>query len=39
LLGVVELARAAGVLPEDVVDILEGLLEHGRAATEVGPSF
>lgn len=29
LLGVVQLAGATRVLPEDIVDILEGLLEHG----------
>ena len=29
LLGVVEFAGATGVLPEDVVDIFEGLFEHG----------
>jgi len=28
LLGVVELAGAAGVLPEDIVDVFESLLEH-----------
>jgi hypothetical protein len=28
LLGVVEFTRAAGILPEDVVDIFEGLFEH-----------
>ncbi len=28
LLGVVQLGRAAGLFPEDVVDVLEGLLEH-----------
>ena len=29
LLGVVELAGATGILPKDVVDVFEGLLEHG----------
>ena len=29
LLGVVELGGAAGLFPEDVVDVLEGLFEHG----------
>ena len=29
LLGVVEFAGAAGVFPEDVVDVFEGLFEHG----------
>jgi hypothetical protein len=28
LLGVVELRGAAGLFPEDVVDVAEGLLEH-----------
>lgn len=28
LLGVVELAGATGVFPEDVIDVFEGLLEH-----------
>ena len=28
LLGVVEFAGAAGVFPEDVVDVFEGLFEH-----------
>ncbi len=28
LLGVVELGRAAGLFPEDVVDVLEGLFKH-----------
>ena len=31
LLGVIELGSAAGLFPEDVVDILESLLEHGWA--------
>ena len=31
LLRVVELAGAAGILPEDVVDVLEGLFKHGEA--------
>src|SRR3569832_1018463 len=30
LLGIVEFRRAAGLLPENVVDILEGLFEHSR---------
>ena len=30
LLGVVEFTGAAGVLPEDVVDVFEGLFEHGN---------
>lgn len=30
LLGVVEFTRAASVLPEDVVDVFEGLFEHGN---------
>ena len=38
LLGVVELGGAAGLFPEDVVDVLEGLFEHREpsllAATE-----
>jgi hypothetical protein len=34
LLGVVELAAAAGVLVQDVVDVLEGLLEHGEADSQ-----
>ena len=29
LLGVVELGGAAGLFPEDVVDVFEGLFEHG----------
>jgi|GEM_PF-686144 len=29
LLGVIEFAGAAGVFPEDVVDVFEGLFEHG----------
>ena len=29
LLGVVELAGTPGILPEDVVDVFEGLFEHG----------
>jgi large subunit ribosomal protein L7/L12 len=29
LLGIIELAGAAGVLPEDVVDVFKGLFEHG----------
>jgi hypothetical protein len=29
LLGVVQLGGAAGLFPQDVVDVLEGLLEHG----------
>ena len=29
LLGVVEFGRAAGFFPENVVDVLEGLFEHG----------
>ena len=37
LLGVVQLRGAAGLLPEDVVDILEGLLEHG-CFRDAGPS-
>ena len=28
MLGVVEFAGAAGVFPEDVVDVFEGLFEH-----------
>ena len=31
LLGVVELARAAGILVQDVVDVLKGLFKHGGA--------
>jgi hypothetical protein len=30
LLGVIELGGAAGLFPEDIVDVLEGLLEHLR---------
>ena len=30
LLGVVQFGRAAGLFPEDVVDVLEGLLKHGQ---------
>ena len=29
LLGVVEFGGAAGFFPEDVVDVFEGLFEHG----------
>ena len=29
LLGVVELGGAAGLFPEDVVDVFEGLFKHG----------
>ena len=29
LLGVVEFGRAAGLFPEDIVDVLEGLFKHG----------
>jgi hypothetical protein len=32
LLDVVELGAAAGLFPEDVVDVLEGLLEHAAVA-------
>ena len=45
LLGVVELGRAAGLLPENVVDVLEGLLKHShaplysRSATLARPSW
>jgi hypothetical protein len=28
LLGIVQLGRAAGLFPENVVDVLEGLFEH-----------
>ena len=34
LLGVVEFAGAAGILPEDVVDVFEGLFEHKRLKEE-----
>ena len=34
LLGVVEFAGAAGIFPENVVDIFEGLFEHGRQILE-----
>ena len=30
LLGVVQLGGAAGLFPEDVVDVLEGLFEHAE---------
>ena len=29
LLGVVEFAGATGIFPEDIVDVFEGLFEHG----------
>ncbi len=32
LLGVVELGRAARLFPEDVIDVFEGLFEHGDYA-------
>jgi hypothetical protein len=35
LLGVVELTGVAGVLPEDVVDVFEGLFKHGRQIGEL----
>ena len=34
MLGVVEFAGAAGIFPENVVDIFEGLFEHGRQILE-----
>ena len=36
LFGVVELAGASGVFPEDVVDVLEGLFKHGAGWPFVG---
>lgn len=38
LLGVVELTAAAGLFPEDVIKVLEGLFEmgHGRSVGSVG---
>jgi hypothetical protein len=33
LLGIVEFAGATGILPEDIVDIFEGLLEHGKSTS------
>jgi hypothetical protein len=38
LFGVIELAGAAGILPEDVVDVLEGLFKHGVGAGSEGDS-
>ena len=37
LLGVVELGGAAGLFPEDVVDVLEGLFKHERAVSFSNP--
>ena len=37
LLGVIEFASAAGVFPEDVVDVFEGLFEHGLLAVRTVP--
>lgn len=34
LLGVIELAGATGVLPEDVIDVFEDLFEHVRDVGE-----
>ena len=36
LLGVVEFAGAAGVFPEDVVDVFKGLFEQGRGGRRGG---
>ena len=36
LLGVVELGGAAGLFPEDVVDVLEGLFEHAWGSVVAG---
>ena len=36
LLGVVQLAGAAGVFPEDVVDVFEGLFKHEVSASKRG---
>lgn len=38
LLGVVQLGGAAGLFPEDIVDVLEGLLEHKALILLVLPS-
>jgi hypothetical protein len=35
-LGVIQFAGAASVLPEDVVDLSEGLFEHEVAAPKPG---
>ena len=35
LLGVVELGGAAGLFPEDVVDVLEGLFKHEKCISQV----
>jgi hypothetical protein len=37
LLGVVELGRAAGLFPEDVVDVFECLLEHWNPSLRSRP--
>jgi hypothetical protein len=34
LLGVIQFAGASGVFPEDVVDVFEGLFEHGAGDEE-----
>jgi hypothetical protein len=34
LLGVVEFSCAAGLLAEDVIDVLKGLLKHGVGGYE-----
>ena len=37
LLGVIQLAGASGILPQDVVDVLEDLLKHGASTAHGGP--